>query len=130
MLDKFDIDMAESRKGRDRFHWYLATLSAATLALVIKFVSEINPINDLVSICYIKISLWCLVGTIILSPIRNLLSYDITSLIAQYEDTKNENYWQRAKQKTYIRNLAGEFSIILYLTAIIMLVLSCNELFL
>lgn len=121
-MDKFDILQTESRNGHDKFFWYISIFSGASLTLIFNFVvnntDQIKIHNDLVMILLIKISIILFLSSLILAPIRNYLSYFITSYIGHYETYYKSNkktaeeYYNKAKVLSSIRFIISILNLI------------------
>jgi hypothetical protein len=84
----------------------------------------------------LKVSIGFLVSIMIFSPFRNYLSYDITSLFAQYErDLSSDKkaaviYYNRAAKLTRVRRIISYTSIVLCVVSLILLSLAVNSMYL
>ena len=123
--EKFEKDMLESREGHDKFHWYITVFAGAVLSLLFNFIKDASPISNVFAIFCLKVSIGFLVSIMIFSPFRNYLSYDITSLFAQYErDLSSDKkaaviYYNRAAKLTRVRRIISYTSIVLCVVSLI-----------
>ena len=134
--EKFEKDMVEAREGHERLHWYIAGFAVGILTLLFNFIKEASPISDRPAIICLKISVWFLVGIIILSPLRNYFSHLVTSLLAQsrrewVSDRKRAvELHNKAACLTKIRLAMTYFSMGLCVAVLIILAIAINRLYL
>jgi len=133
--DLFENYMIECRQGYDKFHWYLTIFSGAVLTVLFDFIKDNSPINDNLSILFLKILIWSLIVIMIFSATRNYISHSITSLFAQSERDWDENKKEavkshnRAATLTKIRAVMGYTSLGLSALVLILIAITVNRIF-
>jgi hypothetical protein len=134
--DKFESDMKESRDRHYQFHWYIIGFSGAVLTALFNFIKDVSPIQDSLSICYFKISIWSLVFIIVFAAFRNYSSTIITSLYAHSVKDWNDNKleaikaYNKAALLTRLRLFASYMSIGLCFVVLVLLSLAINRIYL
>jgi hypothetical protein len=133
----FEKNMLETRNGFDKLHWYMTFFSGTVLTLLFNFIKDISPITDYTVSVLFRITIALLFIIMVVSPIRNYISYFITSLFSQslraYKQKDNENYVKyhnQAATLTLIRAIASYISILSCITVLMLLYLIINKLYL
>ena len=123
----------ESRDSMQHFYWYWTTLSGGTLALLLNFIKDINPINDFAIKILLTYGIIFILAALVFSPVRNFLHAYIVSKTAAFQNISKEEAKHFPKIHMWLMvavRILMLLSILLYIFGLVLVARAVFELFL
>ncbi len=111
--------LKESRSSHEKFHTSWTLLAGGTLTLLVGFIQKLSPITDPALRIIARFSIGFIMASLILSPIRNLLSALLVGRMAKLQEVTTYKeiieLFNEGKPFSFFANLSALLSIFLYI---------------